>query len=59
VERFGVVVAAVDTSGEVVAAFGAGAGLGDGDAVQGGVDLAVAAAVEADSGGVAGACWLW
>ena len=42
-------------AGDVVAGFGVAAGAGDGDAVDGGVDLAVAAAVEAVAVGVAGA----
>src|SRR5215204_1508046 len=52
-ERFGLGVAVLDPFGYVVAALGPGAGLGDGDPVQGGVDLAVAAAVEANAGAVA------
>ena len=52
-QRFGLGVALSDAFGDVVASWGPGAGLGEGDAVQGGVDLAVAAAVEAEAGGVA------
>jgi hypothetical protein len=52
-ERFGFGVALSDAFSDVVAALGPGAGLGEGDAVQRGVDLAVAAAVEAEAGGVA------
>src|SRR3954453_10694875 len=42
-------------AGDVVLGLGVAAQAGDGDAVDGGVDLAVAAAVEAVSVGVAGA----
>ena len=42
---------------EVGAGFGVAAGAGDRDAVDGGVDLAVAAAVEAVAVGFAGADW--
>src|SRR3954452_18937819 len=42
-------------AGEVGLGFGVAAGAGDRDAVDGGVDLAVAAAVEAVAVGVAGA----
>ena len=42
-------------AGDVVAGLGVAAGAGDGDAVDGGVDLAVAAAVEAVAVGLAGA----
>jgi hypothetical protein len=46
-------------AGEVVARLGVAAGAGDGDAVDGGVDLAVAAAVAAVAVGLAGADWDW
>ena len=42
-------------AGDVVLGFGVAAQAGDGDAVDGGVDLAVAAAVEAVAVGLAGA----
>src|SRR3954470_21565267 len=42
-------------AGDVVLGFGMAAQAGDGDAVDGGVDLAVAAAVEAMAVGLAGA----
>jgi hypothetical protein len=44
---------------DVGACLGVAAGAGDGDAVDGGVDLAVAAAVEAVAVGLAGADWDW
>ena len=47
-QRFGLGVALSEAFGDVVASWGPGAGLGEGDAVQRGVDLAVAAAVEAE-----------
>jgi hypothetical protein len=40
-------------AGDVVAGFWVAAGAGDGDAVDGGVDLAVAAAIESVAVGVA------
>jgi hypothetical protein len=42
-------------AGEVVAGFRVAAGAGDGDAVDGGVDLAVAAAIQAVAVGLGGA----
>ena len=44
-------------AGDVVAGLGVAAGAGDRDAVDGGVDLAVAAAIEAVAVGVARAGW--
>src|SRR5262245_31573929 len=52
-QGLGLGVALLDALGDVFAAGVVGAGLGDGDPVQRGVDLAVAAAVEADACGVA------
>ena len=46
-DRFAVGLAFGAFAGDVGAGFGVAAGAGDGDAVNGGVDLAVAAAIEA------------
>jgi hypothetical protein len=56
-DRFAVGLAFGGLARHVVAGFGVAAGAGDRDAVNGGVDLAVAAAVEAVPVGAPGADW--
>jgi hypothetical protein len=58
-DGFAVGLACGGLAGDVVAGLGVAAGSGDGDAVNGGVDLAVAAAVEPVAVGLARADWDW